>query len=90
VKQSATKSKYRKLYDQIKKDERRKHPTKKIIKGKTFFNDGHINNRAIRKVSKIFLAHVWQTWRRQQGLEVTEPYAKQLLGHSVVEAFTDN
>lgn len=90
VKQSATKSKYRKLYDQIKIDERRKHPTKKIIKGKTFFNDGHINNRAMRKVSKIFLAHVWQTWRRQQGLEVTEPYAKQLLGHSVVEAFTDN
>ena len=24
-----------------------------------------------------------------QGLEATEPYAKQLLGHSVVEAFTD-
>ena len=44
----------------------------------------------MRKVSKIFLAHVWQTWRRQQGLEATEPYAKQLLGHSVVEAFTDD
>jgi len=51
--QSPSKSKYRKLYDQIKKDERRKHPTKKIINGKTFFNDGHINNRAMRKVSKI-------------------------------------
>lgn len=89
VKQSASKSKYRKLYDQIKKDERRKHPVKKIIKGKTFFNDGHIHNRAMRKVSKIFLAHIWQTWRRQQGLEATEPYVKQLLGHSVVEAFTD-
>jgi len=89
VKQSASKSKYRKLYDQIKKDERRKHPTRKIENGKTFFNDGHIHNRAMRKVSKIFLAHIWQTWRRQLGLEATEPYAKQLLGHSVVEAFTD-
>ena len=89
VKQSASKSKYRSLYDQIKKAERRKHPVKKIVNGKTLFNDGHINNRAMRKVSKIFLAHVWQTWRRQQGLEATEPYAKQLLGHSVVEAFTD-
>jgi len=89
VKQSASKSKYRKLYDQIKKAERKKHPTKKMVKGKTLFNDGHINNRAIRKVSKIFLAHLWQTWRRQHGLEATEPYAKQLLGHSVVEAFTD-
>jgi len=89
VKQSAERSKYRKLYDKIKKDERRKHPIKKVIKSKTFFNDGHIHNRAMRKVVKIFFAHVWQTWRRQQGLEATEPYAKQLLGHSVVEAFTD-
>jgi len=89
VKQSPLKSKYRKLYDKIKKDERKQHPKKIVTKGKTTFNDGHIHNRAMRKVSKIFLAHVWQTWRRQQGLEATEPYAKQLLGHSVVEAFTD-
>jgi hypothetical protein len=89
VKQSAAKSKYRKLYDKIKADEHRKNPTKKVVGGKTFFNDGHLHNRAMRKVSKIFFAHVWQTWRRQQGLEATEPYAKQLLGHSVVEAFTD-
>lgn len=89
VKQSAAKSKYRKLYDKIKAEEHRKHPTKKIEKGKTYFNDGHLHNRAMRKISKIFLAHVWQTWRRQQGLETTEPYAKQLLGHSVIEAFTD-
>jgi hypothetical protein len=89
VKQSAAKSKYRKLYDQIKKKERMIHPVKKVIKGKTFYNDGHIHNRAMRKVVKIFLAHVWQTWRRQEGLEATEPYAKQLLGHSVVEAFVD-
>jgi len=90
VKQSAAKSKYRKLYDQIKKDERKKHPKKKVVKGKTYFNDGHIHNRAMRKVSKIFLAHIWQTWRRQLGLEVTEPYVNELLGHSTVEAFTDN
>ena len=90
VKQSASKSKYRKLYDKIKKDERKRHPTKKIVNKRTLFNDGHIHNRAMRKVSKIFLAHVWQTWRRQRGLEATEPYAKQLLGHSVVEAFVDN
>jgi len=89
VKQSAARSKYRKLYDKIKADEHRKHPEKKKEGGKTFFNDGHLHNRAMRKVSKIFLAHVWQTWRRQQGLEATEPYAKQLLGHSIVEAFTD-
>ena len=89
VKQSAEKSKYRQLYDIIKKSEREDHPTKIVTNGKTSFNDGHIHNRALRKVSKIFLAHVWQTWCRQIGIEATEPYAKQLLGHSVVEAFTD-
>lgn len=89
VKQDPSKSKYKKLYVKIKEDEHRKHPTKKKVGGKTMFNDGHLHNRAMRKVSKIFLAHVWQTWRRQRGLETTEPYAKQLLGHSVIEAFTD-
>ena len=89
MKQKAANSKYRKLYEQIKKAERKEHPKKVVSKGKTMFNDGHINNRTLRKISKIFLAHLWQTWRRQQGLEATEPYAKQLLGHSVVEAFTD-
>ena len=72
-----------------KKEERKNHPTKIVTKGKTTFNDGHIHNRAMRKVAKIFLAHLWQTWRRQEGLETTEPYAKQLLGHSTVEEFTD-
>jgi hypothetical protein len=89
VKQSAKNSKYRKLYDKIKSEERRLNPKRKKIDGKIYYNDGHIHNRAMRKVVKIFFAHLWQTWRRQLGLEATEPYAKQLLGHSIVEAFTD-
>jgi hypothetical protein len=89
VKQSTANSKYRKLYDKIKSEERRLNPKRKKIDGKIYYNDGHIHNRAMRKVVKIFFAHLWQTWRRQQGLEATEPYAKQLLGHSIVEAFTD-
>ncbi len=90
VKQSSAKSKYRVLYDKIKAEEHKLHPD--IIKKKsyTLYNDGHLHNRAMRKVVKIFLAHLWQTWRRQKGLEATEPYAKQLLHHSVVEAFTDD
>ena len=90
VKQSAARSKYRKLYDDIKAEEHRLHPKKIKENSKTLYSDGHLHNRAMRKVVKIFLAHLWQTWRRQQGLVATEPYAKQLLGHSVVEAFTDD
>ena len=81
VKQSPKRSKYRKLYTSIKKAERRRHPD---------YSDGHIDNATMRKVVKIFLVHLWQTWRRQLGLETSEPYTKQLLGHSTVEAFTDD
>lgn len=90
VKQTAKRSKYRKLYDNIKKEEHKLHPKKIKDKSRILYTDGHLHNRAMRKVVKIFLAHLWQTWRRQQGLEATEPYAKQLLHHSVVEAFTDD
>ena len=90
VKQSAKRSGYRKLYDKIKKEEIKLHPEPIKENSKTLFNPGHLHNRAMRKVVKIFLAHLWQTWRRQQGLEATEPYAKQLLHHSTVEAFTDD
>jgi len=81
VKQSPKRSKYRKLYTSIKKAEKRKHPD---------YSDGHIDNATMRKVVKIFLVHLWQTWSRQLGLETSEPYTKQLLGHSTVEAFTDD
>lgn len=81
VKQSPKRSKYRKLYTKIKKAEKRKHPK---------YSAGHIDNTAMRKTVKIFLVHLWQTWRRQLGLETSEPYTKQLLGHSTVEAFTDD
>jgi len=90
VKQSASRSKYRKLYDKVKKEEHKLHPKRITKDSKILYNDGHLHNRAMRKVVKIFLAHLWQTWRRQEGLEATEPYAKQLLNHSVVEAFTDD
>ena len=89
VKQSPSKSKYRKLYDKVKKEERKNHPKRITKNSKTLYNDGHIDNRAMRKVVKIFLAHLWQTWRRQQGLEATEPYSSKLLGHSTVKAFID-
>ena len=81
VMSSPKRCKYRKLYDKIKKKERRKNPD---------HTDSHIVNIAMRKTVKIFLVHLWQTWRRQEGLETTEPYSKQLLGHSTVEAFTDD
>jgi len=46
------------------------------------FNDGHIDNRARRKIIKIFLQHLWVVWREAEGLEVSAPYVQDVLGHT--------
>jgi hypothetical protein len=46
------------------------------------FNDGHLHNRAIRKTAKIFLQHLWVTWREFEGLPVSQPYAQAIMGHT--------
>lgn len=89
VKQSALKSGYRKLYDEFKAEEHRLHPVKEKRNGRTYYNDGHLHNRAMRKVVKIFLANLWETWRRQEKLKVTEAYAGKILSHDVIKPFTD-
>ena len=45
-------------------------------------SEGHVHNRALRKMIKLFLAHLWQVWRQAEGLPVPEPYALAELGHS--------
>jgi len=90
VKQKASKSGYRKLYDQIKKKERLKNPKRIKVKGKIMYNDGHIHNRALRKVIKIFLANLWMEWRKQEGLTVTKPYiVNKNPEHNMIQPFTD-
>jgi len=91
IKQKASKSGYRKLYDEIKAKERLKNPKRKKVKGKVMFNDGHIHNRALRKVIKIFLANLWITWRQMEGLDVTAPYIinKKNSPHNMIQPFTD-
>lgn len=43
---------------------------------------GHIDNRARRKVGKVFAACLWVAWRKLSGLPITEPYAAGIEGHS--------
>lgn len=45
-------------------------------------SDGHVDNRAKRKVAKVFLSCLWVAWRRIKGLPVSEPYALTLPGHT--------
>jgi len=70
------------LYYQEKDRQREKHPEKIVTNGKTMYNDGHIDNMARRKTSKIYLAHLWVIWRGLEGLTVSKPYVEQILGHT--------
>lgn len=42
----------------------------------------HIDYRAMRKMIKRFLADLWITWRRLEGLSTNEPYVIGILHHS--------
>ena len=82
---------YRKVYEEFRKEDEERHPEKiKDDKGKTRYNPGHFYIRAKRKTVKLFLAHLWATWRQMEGLPNSEPYAQAIMGHSdFVEAFVD-
>ena len=41
----------------------------------------HAHNRALRKMIKLFLSHLWAVWREAEGLPVTLPYAQSMEGH---------
>lgn len=65
---------YREIYDNEKARQRRLHPEKIKVDGKWKYNDGHLHNRAWRKAVKVFLQHLWVTWRTYEDLPVTLPY----------------
>ena len=49
--------------------------------GKTQVEVGS-HKRAIRKVVKLWVACLWDVWRRAEGLPVTEHYAQSHMGHT--------
>lgn len=58
-------SPYRDIYDQAKEKYQQKHPD---------WTKLHIHHAAMGDMLKIFLSHLWETWRQMEGLPVTQPY----------------
>lgn len=54
----------------------------KHIENDEFFALGHIDMMAARKMTKLFLSHLWLVWREAEGLEITEPYVEAIKGHT--------
>ncbi len=42
---------------------------------------GHIHNRAMRRMVKVFLSHLWEAWRKVEGFDTRPPYVIEKLGH---------
>jgi len=49
---------------------------------KRMYNDGHLHHMAMRKMIKIFLQHLWVTWRQYEGLPISQPYVQAIMGHA--------
>ena len=45
-------------------------------------SEDHRNNAAIRWTAKLFLSHLWEEWRKLEGLPTPLPYSIAILGHS--------
>lgn len=59
-----------------------KDSTKKKYEPEGIISEGHIHNRALRKLIKLFIACLWLIWREIEGLPLTKPYAIEKLNHS--------
>lgn len=66
-------SPYRRLYDEAKAKYHDTHPE---------WTKGHRHHAARRYMVKIFLSHLWVTWRQAVGLPTSEPYALTQPGHT--------
>ncbi len=58
-------SPYRRIYDSAREEYASKHPD---------WTPAHQHNAAMRKMIKVWLAHLWQVWREMEGLPVTQPW----------------
>jgi hypothetical protein len=67
------KSPYRPIYDDARDKYEEEHPD---------WTKSHHHLAALRKVKKLFLAHLWETWRGLEGLPISDPYVLEHGGHA--------
>ncbi len=46
--------------------------------------EGHVHMMAMRRMVKLFADHLWEVWRKAEGLSVRPPYAIEFLGHQTI------
>ena len=58
-------SPYRLVYDETRATYETSHPD---------WSDGHKHQAALRRMLKVWLAHLWERWRKMEGLSTRPPY----------------
>jgi hypothetical protein len=81
-----TRSPYRVVYDDAKTQYER---TKVTGNKETDWTPAHVHMASMRKMVKVFLAHLWVTWRTVEGLPTRALYVHEYLGHTSVYAAED-
>lgn len=75
-----TNSPYRRVYDDAREYYDRTRPD---------WTKGHKHAASMRKMIKMYLAHLWSTWRVIEGLPIRSPYVHEKLGHTTMLKATD-
>ena len=65
-------SPYRQIYDN----------SKEYYENNRDWNKLHRHNAAMGKMIKVWLSHLWEVWRKLEGLPVRNIYAQDKLGHN--------
>jgi len=65
-------SPYRKIYDSA----------REYYAANRDWTKGHCHNASLRKMTKIWLQHLWITWRKLEGMPTNDPYAHEKLAHN--------
>ena len=66
-------SPYRIFYDKAREHYTVTHPD---------WTKGHCHNAALRKMTKVFLSHLWVRWRELEGLPTRNLYVEEYGGHT--------
>lgn len=47
-----------------------------------YISKDHVDNRAKRKLVKIFISHLWEAWRLSENMAIRKPYVIEKMGHT--------
>lgn len=73
-------SPYRRVYDDAKAY---------YTSNRADWTKSHIHNASLRKLTKVWLSHLWESWRKCENLPLVDLYVEEKLGHTHIYRAAD-